>query len=176
MPRARRRASADCGPVPDSSSLPKGTAQAPPDISLPESSARTLLSVAARLHQTWEGGSAQPAVTSRGRQAAAVRRIQSDAGCNPVVALGATRPFEVVLGATRPFAVAALWELGGGSVRQLAGGVFALLETEQEAFEVMHRLDLPAALSQATGIQMPRRADFMEGGTLREASYYDESC
>mmetsp|Transcript_9572 Transcript_9572/g.22349 ORF Transcript_9572/g.22349 Transcript_9572/m.22349 type:complete len:934 (+) Transcript_9572:1970-4771(+) len=167
--RARRRASADCGPVPDSSSLPKGTAQAPPDISLPESSARTLLSVAARLHQTWGSSLLGPAEV-----ALLLRAGLSSAWQGRVVQLNQRLLLEVVLGATRPFAVAALWELGGGSVRQLAGGVFALLETEQEAFEVMHRLDLPAALSQATGIQMPRRADFMEGGTLREASYYDE--
>ena len=68
------------------------------------------------------------------------------------------------------FLLQVLVELADGSARILASALNALLDLEQGLLRDV--LDVPAALSERTGVVLPRRADFMSGGRAPEASYY----
>ena len=77
---------------------------------------------------------------------------------------------ELLLSRPAGFAVQVLVELSAGSTRVLALALNALLDLEQG---LMHPpLDLHAELGQRLGLALPRRADFMAGGSHPRESYY----
>ncbi|CAE8655745.1 unnamed protein product, partial [Polarella glacialis] len=65
-----------------------------------------------------------------------------------------------------------LYELSNnGSSRVLGNHLLALLDLTQDAVRPGARLDVADLLTAALGVHMPRRADFMAGGSLASSSY-----
>jgi hypothetical protein len=76
------------------------------------------------------------------------------------------------------FAVAVLAEIGsaGGSPspRSLTGALMALLELDQTAFRIRHRINVHGLLeSWIPGLKIPKRDDYMAGGRWARQSYYE---
>ena len=65
-----------------------------------------------------------------------------------------------------------LYELSNnGSSRVLGNHLLALLDLTQDAIRPCARLDVADLLTQALGVSMPRRSDFMAGGSSASRSY-----
>jgi len=65
-----------------------------------------------------------------------------------------------------------LYELSNnGSSRVLGNHLLALLDLKQDAVRPHARLDVADLLTQALGVSMPRRSDFMAGGSSASRSY-----
>jgi len=65
-----------------------------------------------------------------------------------------------------------LYELSNnGSSRVLGNHLLALLDLTQDAIRPNARLDVADLLTQALGVSMPRRSDFMAGGSSASRSY-----
>ena len=79
---------------------------------------------------------------------------------------------EIMVSQPPLFLKGVLYELSNnGSSRVLSNNLLALLDLKQDAVRPQARLDVADLLTTALGIQMPRRADFMAGGSCASNSY-----
>jgi hypothetical protein len=95
-----------------------------------------------------------------------------------VVQLNQRMVLDLICSQPRSFAVAVLAEVGTpgdqGSPRCLTSALLALLELDQTAFKLHHRIDLHVLLeSWLPGLKIPRREDHMAGGRWARQSYYE---
>eukprot|EP00929_Paragymnodinium_shiwhaense_P056034 TRINITY_DN28050_c0_g6_i1.p1 TRINITY_DN28050_c0_g6~~TRINITY_DN28050_c0_g6_i1.p1 ORF type:complete len:1888 (+),score=485.27 TRINITY_DN28050_c0_g6_i1:132-5795(+) len=79
---------------------------------------------------------------------------------------------EIIVSQPPLFLKGVLYELSSnGSSRMLANHLMALLDFSQDTIRPHARVDVADLLTTALGVQMPRRADFMAGGSRASNSY-----
>jgi len=104
--------------------------------------------------------------------------LTSSLKSSTVVQLNQRMLLDLIASQPNSFAVAVLAEIGTpggyGSSRSLASALMALLELDQRAFALEHRLDLHSLWEEwLPGYKMPRREDYLAGGRWARQSYYE---